>query len=120
MKQIITRLLSKIIRTNIGVEEKQGIITNAFQTVSSNGFVNGLLLVSLIIAYGIALQIAISGILRKLIGIFSIDSKRNRFFFLPHKVILRQMIFLTPSNLGYRTASEILSEMLEPTPEPRK
>ena len=64
MKQIITRFLSKIIRTNIGVEEKQGIIANAFQTVSSNGFVNGLLLVSLIVAYGIALQIAISGILR--------------------------------------------------------
>ena len=64
----MNQLISKTFDPLFGFEEKQGGISNLFQ---NDGFLNDLLIIGFIVAYGLALQIAISGVFRKLIIVFS-------------------------------------------------
>ena len=63
MKQAITQLIFKTFDSISGLEEKQGGLANIFQ---NDDFMNDLLIIGFIVAYGLALQIAISGVFRKL------------------------------------------------------
>ena len=63
MTEAITQLISKTFDSISGFEDKQGGLANIFQ---NDDFMNDLLIIGFIVAYGLALQIAISGVFRKL------------------------------------------------------
>ena len=62
MAQRFTQIASRIDDQINPFEEKQGGFVSAFQ---NDDFLNDLLIIGFIIAYGLALQIAISGVFRK-------------------------------------------------------
>ena len=71
MAYAITKLVSKTFDSISGFEEKQGGLTNILQ---NDDFMNDLLIIGFIVAYGLALQIAISGVFRKLRILFALSN----------------------------------------------
>ena len=69
MDQTLTEIVSRAFDEINPFSEKQGGLVNAFQ---NDDFLNDLLIIGFIVAYGLALQIAISGVFRKLIIVFCI------------------------------------------------
>ena len=64
MERSFTQITSRIIDQINPFEEKQGGLLSALQ---NDDFLNDLIIIGFIVAYGLALQIAISGVFRKLI-----------------------------------------------------
>ena len=79
MDQTLTEIVSRTFDQINPFSEKQGGLVNSFQ---NDDFLNDLLIIGFIVAYGLALQIAISGVFRKLFLLSLIDTKFANFNFL--------------------------------------
>ena len=62
MERAFTQITSRLIDQINPFEEKQGGLLSALQ---NDDFLNDLIIIGFIVAYGLALQIAISGVFRK-------------------------------------------------------
>ena len=75
MDQTLTEIVSRTFDEINPFSEKQGGLVNAFQ---NDDFLNDLLIIGFIVAYGLALQIAISGVFRKLFCCYRLYEQNSR------------------------------------------
>ena len=75
MEQTINEIVSRTFDEINPFGEKQGGLVSAFQ---NDDFLNDLLIIGFIVAYGLALQIAISGVFRKLFCCYRLYEQNSR------------------------------------------